>query len=88
MFKNLSSFLEKFANLIPPERFLKEIFIRTVFEVTKINLKEEEIKINGKNIFLSSHPAKKSEIFLQKQVLLKKMNEELSSFKKTIKDIL
>lgn len=88
MFKNLSSFLEKFANIAPPERFVKEIFIRVVFEITKVSLKEEEIKISEKNIFLSSHPTKKSEIFLQKPILLKKINKELSPFKKTIQDIL
>lgn len=86
--KNISSFLEKFTNLTPPERFIKEIFIRAVLEVTNVNLKKEEIEISGKNIFLLLHPTKKSEIFLKKQKVLKKTNEELSSFKKTIKNIL
>lgn len=85
--KNLSSFLDKFKNITPPERFVKEVFIKVVSDTTEITLLKNEIDVRGSVLFITTQPAIKSELFLKKDLLLEKLNQELQQYKKIIKDI-
>ena len=85
--KNISSFLNKFTNLTPPKRFVKEVFINTAASITGITLKKEEIEIRGSILFITTNSITKNELFLKKDILLQKLNEKLEGYKKVIKDI-
>jgi len=87
MFKNVSSFLGKFTNLTPPERFIKDSFIIIAAEMTGITLKKEEIDVRGDTLYIKLHSVAKNELFLQKDALLQRLNQELQQYKKVIKDI-
>ena len=85
--ENITTFLKKFIKLTPPERFIKEIFVKTVEEITNITLKSTDIQIQKSTIYITPHPLIKNELFLQKDAILKKLNQELQQYKKTINDI-
>lgn len=85
--KPLTSFLSKFTNLTPPERFVKEILISVATDVAGVTLTQDEIEVRGETLFITTAPTKKSELFMQKNLLLQRINQELKQYKKTIKDI-
>ena len=55
-------------------------------EIMGVELSKAEININGSNIFLTVHPALKTEIFLRKKEILKSLEQKLK--KETIKNII
>jgi len=85
---NISKYLEKFKKITPPERFIRELFIRVVFETTNITLKDTDIKVQGNIVYTTPHPVVKNELFLQKNIILEKLNQELQQYKKTITNLL
>lgn len=86
--ENISSFLNKFKNIVPPERFVKEVFIRVVSNVANITILEKEITVKKNILHIQMSSLKKNELFLHKEKLLDELNKELKSYKKVIKDIL
>ena len=85
--KKVAAFLDVFKNITPPERFVREVFMRVVSETHGIALKEEEIQVQGNILFIQSSPIVKNELFLKKDMLLQKVNQELQQYKKLIKNI-
>jgi hypothetical protein len=86
MFK-ISSFFKKFENISPPQRFIKEILMKVVLDTAGVALKDNNISVNRNTVFVTADPIIKSEIFLKKEEILKKVRQELSQYKKTISDI-
>lgn len=84
---NISSFLEKFKNITPPDKFVKDEFIGVVKDVIGIDIKKENIAVRGGKIFLSIDPIVKNEIFLRKRDMLETLKERLKVYKKTIKSL-
>ena len=64
------------------------MFIRVVQETTNITLKDTDVQIQGNTIYITPHPLIKNEIFLQKNIVLEKLNKELQQYKKTITNVL
>lgn len=85
--KGISSFLDKFKNLTPPERFVKDACANAVQKETGILLSGSEIDIRGKTLFLTTGPAKKTTIMLHKPAILTVLQESLVPYRKTISDI-
>jgi hypothetical protein len=73
---NLSSYLEKFKNLKDPKED-KIIICRLISETAGVEVKEKEIKIQNKTLFIQGSMLSKNRIFLQKEAVLKKINESL-----------
>ena len=82
---NISSFLEKFKNIAPPDDFLKKTFISVVKYETGMDVERGDIKIAHGVIYLSAPPTIKSELYIKKPLLLKRMSASLS--KEQISDI-
>ncbi len=82
---NIGSFLEKFKNITPPDDFLKKTFISVVKEETGIEVPRKDIKITHGVIYLSASPTIKSELYIKKSLLLKRISAALS--KEQISDI-
>ena len=78
---NISSFLEKFKNIIPPDDFLKKTFISIIKEEVGIEIPRKDIKIERGTIYLSASPAIKSELYIKKPLLLRRLSAILSQEK-------
>ena len=78
---NINSFLEKFKNITPPDDFLKKTFISVVKDETGIEVARGDIKIAHGVIYLSASPAIKSELYIKKPLLLKRISAALSQEK-------
>ncbi|PIT96529.1 hypothetical protein COT82_02735 [Candidatus Campbellbacteria bacterium CG10_big_fil_rev_8_21_14_0_10_35_52] len=84
---NISNFLEKFKNITPPNKFIKDIFISVVKNTTNILLKKNDLDVRNGTIFISTDPIIKNEIFLQKDEIMKQIVKNLNKYKKTIRDM-
>ncbi len=86
MFKDVSAFLARFANLTPPDQFIKDALLRAVTETVGITLSKNAIELRGTTAFISAYPPSvKSEILLHKSQILAAL--EGVSGKRQIRDI-
>ncbi len=69
--------LNKFNKIFFFEGEKREIIIKTIFDVTKIKIKTEEIKIKDNIIYLNTKPTRKNEIFLKQNEIFLKLKETL-----------
>lgn len=84
---NIGNFLEKFKNITPPDKYVKEVFITVVKSVVGIEIEKEDLDVRNGVIFISADPIVKNEIFLKKSEIMKNLIKELKQYKKTIRDI-
>lgn len=84
---NISQFLEKFKNITPPDKFVKEIFISVVKDTSGIALEAGDLDVRNGVIFISTNPIVKNEIFLKKREILQNLSKELKQYKKDIRNI-
>jgi hypothetical protein len=71
---NIQGFLSRFSHIIPRDTLIKETLIPIVQKHLPVDLKKEQITIQGKKIFLSITPLLKQELIFKKENIL----EELS----------
>ena len=69
-FTKISLYLERFKNIKPPENELKKIIIKNIKKETNISIKEIDIEINKKFIYIKTTPIIKNEIFYKKQNII------------------
>jgi len=83
-FKRIENLLEKFRNFIPPDLIVKRNLITILKNDFNININKEDIFFNKKTgvVRLNINSVKKTYILLNKENLLKKINNNL------IKDII
>lgn len=84
---NISDFLEKFKNITPPDKFIKDELIGAVRDIVCIDIKKDDINVRLGTVFLSVDPIIKNEIFLRKKEVLESLKERLKVYKKTIKSL-
>ena len=86
--KNISSFLERFKNIKPPHKFIKEEFISLIKENIGFDLNKKDIDIKNNKIQITPDSTIiKTEIILKKNNLLKELNKNLIQYNTEIKDI-
>jgi hypothetical protein len=83
---NLDGFLKKFHAIIPRDALVKETLIQVVQEMFTVTLTKNQIKVQGKNIFLSLSPLVKQEILFKKEEVLQYLAGRIGSH--IVKDIL
>lgn len=79
--EQISFFLEKFKTLGLESSLVKDLFIKTVGKILNAELSSEDIKIKDGVIYVSAHPALKSELFLKRQILLSELVKSLGPIK-------
>lgn len=84
---NISNFLEKFKNITPPDKFVKDVLISVVKEVANIDIEKDNIDVRNGTIFISVDPIIKNEIFLRKSEIMQNLTEKLKEYKKVIREI-
>ncbi|MEX0917404.1 MAG: hypothetical protein WDZ90_02695 [Candidatus Paceibacterota bacterium] len=86
MVYDIRTLLKRFEHLQPPERSVKEDVKKAVLLVLGIHLKDVEMSVNGKQVFITTSPSAKSEIMLHKADILKAMRN-LHQTGSLVKDI-
>jgi hypothetical protein len=73
---SIDNFLSRFKNLTAPDIFIREKTSEILSENLDIKLSIKEISFNKKSgiIFLKSNPTQKTKIFLNKTILIEKIN--------------
>lgn len=84
---NIGNFLERFKNITPPDKFVKDVFIYVVKDAVNIEIEKDDLDVRNGTIFISIDPIIKSEIFLKKNEIMKNLTKKLKEYKKTIRDI-
>jgi len=84
-FGKISNFLDKFKKLTPPDYLIKVSLFEIVKSELGIELNKENIKVNNFVIFIKEKPIIKNEIYFKKEIILNKLNKELSIKIKDIK---
>jgi hypothetical protein len=78
------NFLSKFKNIVPPERSVKRALLSVLKNECGIVLKDKEIKVRGKMVYLSTSPAARSEIALQKSKILDALHKKLGGNRRIV----
>jgi hypothetical protein len=73
---DLSSYLQKFTTFRNPGEKKAKI-ASLILETSSIEVKQEEIQLKNQTLFIKGSSITKSEIFLNKEELLKVLNERL-----------
>lgn len=84
---NIGNFLEKFKNIVAPDKFVKDVLIAVIGDVAGVGVEKDDIGVRNGTIFLSIDPIIKNEIFLKKNEIMENLAKKLSVYKKTIRDI-
>lgn len=87
MFNNIGEYLTKFKKLTPPNAFVKEKCIAVLKEELNIELSGDEIDIQGGVVYIKANQIIKSEILLNKNEILQKLNLQLEKYTKVVQDI-
>lgn len=72
---NIASYLEKFRNIGLGERLLKEAIKTSVRDVLNFELEEKSIFVKNGEVVFKVTPAIKNAIYIKKQAILKRMEE-------------
>ena len=83
--KEIESFLEKFKKLLRYDREIKKTITEIIKNSVNIYIKESEIKIQNKVLYIKANPYIKNEIFIKKDLILERLKKSLKN--KIIKDI-
>ncbi|MEX0934039.1 MAG: hypothetical protein WD003_02155 [Candidatus Paceibacterota bacterium] len=83
-FQKIDEYLKKFTLFTPPHNALKKLLIKIFHEQFGVIIKREDIKICGRDIFITTTPIVKNEVFLHKKDIL----EEIHTINKKIENII
>jgi len=83
--KKIKNLLKKFQKVISLEEENKKIIIEAIKKYTQEDLKDKDLKISNKTIYISQNPYVKREILLKKSKILAELKEKLINL--VIKDI-
>lgn len=76
---HIKEFFNKFLRLAPPEKFIKDAVIQAILKEVGEKIEPKNIKIQNTSIFLSASPTLKSEVFMQKEEILRDLKESLGT---------
>lgn len=74
--ETVTSYLAKYAKLVPPEGSKKKLLIRVVRDECGVSLEEHAIRLQGGGAFLSCHPTIRTEIALCAPSVLATLHRE------------
>jgi len=83
--EQISFYLKKFENLGLKESNLKKIVIDSIQEITKVEIEEDDLELIRDQIKIKKTGPIKSEIFIYKKQIEKKIEDRLNSEGREIK---
>ena len=75
-FESIASYLDKFTTLKPPESFVRDLVIESVYAVCGITLKKYEISSKDRIVYITTNPIVKNEIIQKRGMIIKKITEK------------
>ncbi len=82
---NIDNFLEKFKNLVPADKEVKDLTVKVIKNTLGFEVKDSEIFKQNEVLFIKTKPIYKNEIFMNKQKILTEIKKTLG--KRAPKDI-
>ena len=83
--RSIDSFLNRLKRLLKYDQEIKQVIIRIIKNVVRVEIDESDIKIQNKILYIKTTPYIKNEIFIKKDLILEELNKLLKN--KIIKDI-
>ncbi len=84
---NIGDFLKRFKHILPTDRTVRDGLIAVIHECTGIRLSEREIAVRGSVAYLIADPRVKSEVFMQRGEILRKVNDRAPVGEKRVTEI-
>ncbi|MCH7529672.1 hypothetical protein IIB50_00950 [Patescibacteria group bacterium] len=84
---NIATYLTKFKNIIPPNAFIKEECSKVVNDELGVELSGDEINVQRGVVYIKANQIIKSEILLNKNKILERLNLELEKYNRVVQDI-
>ena len=81
----IDKYLERFKNLKPGKKVIKEDVVKIISNIIGLDIKEYNIDIKNNTAYIKTEPIIKNQIFLKKQQILKQFLKEIST--KNLRDI-
>jgi hypothetical protein len=85
--RSIGSFFDKFRNIRPPDKAVREACIKSVKSTLGVSLSGNQIKVQRDSVHINAPSPVKSEIMLSKQRILEGINKDLASEKRKIKNV-
>lgn len=79
---NISSFLDRFRNILLSDVALKETVANCLSEVLKVKIEKDSVSVKNGTISVKCSPIIKGEIFMKKAPILAKIKESLAGQEK------
>lgn len=76
-YNRIGGFLEKFKKILFQKEEVLSVIIKVVSKYTPIILDVKKIKIKNTIIYIEANPIQKSEIFMNKNKILKDLKQEI-----------
>ena len=73
---NISHYLDKFKKLIKDGNHEYEVIMGVIKETTGLDIPREAITKKNYTLFIKTHPALKSELFMHKASIIEKLKSE------------
>jgi len=83
--EKISDLLKRYIGIVPKDVSIKKLFIEEVKNVVGADINQEEVSISNQIIFLKTNSIIKNSVFLNKTILLEKIQKEFGE--KVIKEI-
>lgn len=77
--KLLSGLLTRYQHIKPPQKALREAFIAAVYQEAGIELTDDQVDVQGKNVRLKAPSVIKNEVRLHQQAILKRVADEVGN---------
>ena len=74
---NISSYLEKFRNIKPPNDSIKKVVIDVISIELGVDLLTENLNVKNNIVYINSSPTLKNEVLFNKKELLGLVNKKL-----------
>jgi len=75
---SLSDLLSKYKNIVPTDSLKKEAVIEVIDKMFDLKLEKKDVSVSNNIIYLKCSTKLKSEIFIHKTEILKKLSDILS----------
>ena len=75
--QEISFYLEKFKNISPPHDAVKKAVARAIERLFGEVLHSEHISVRNNTVYITTHPALKSELYIRKGEVLQEIEQAL-----------
>lgn len=75
--QKIEKFLDRFKNIIPTDRAIKQAAVAAVYDSLKVTIPTESVVYHNRTLYFKTSPALKGEIFIHKKKILDYLKKTL-----------